>query len=198
MFSFLSDFWLFLKQLQAVINKDYARDRVLERVPQGAVCLEIGVWKGDFSHQIIETVKPKKFYLVDPWEFLPNYHNRWYGGKKAKSQKDMDRVYSQVKLRFRGQKAVTIYRNKSEEVVKKFRKEMFDFVYIDGDHSYEFVKKDLITYFPLIKKGGILAGDDYFWGIKEGLPIKRAVGEFSRKTGVDFVVINNQFIFKKK
>lgn len=36
-----------------------------------------------------------------------------------------------------------------------------DFVYIDGLHTYEQVKKDIQNYLPLIKKGGFIGGHDY-------------------------------------
>ena len=36
----------------------------------------------------------------------------------------------------------------------------YDFIYIDGDHSYEAVKKDLYEYFDLVEEGGIIAGHD--------------------------------------
>jgi len=35
-----------------------------------------------------------------------------------------------------------------------------DFLYIDGDHSYEGVKKDFEMYSPLVRKGGIIAFHD--------------------------------------
>jgi len=35
-----------------------------------------------------------------------------------------------------------------------------DFVFIDGDHSYETTLKDLIDYWPLVKTGGVFAGHD--------------------------------------
>lgn len=36
-----------------------------------------------------------------------------------------------------------------------------DFVYIDGAHIYEQVKKDILNYMTLVKKGGVLGGHDY-------------------------------------
>lgn len=36
-----------------------------------------------------------------------------------------------------------------------------DFVYIDGNHLYEFVKEDIINYLPLIKQNGFIGGHDY-------------------------------------
>ena len=37
----------------------------------------------------------------------------------------------------------------------------FDFVFIDGDHSYEAVKKDILFWESILKKGGLLMGHDY-------------------------------------
>lgn len=46
----------------------------------------------------------------------------------------------------------------SEEMVDRVREaaggEPFDFLFIDGDHSYEGVKRDFEAYSPLVKKGG--------------------------------------------
>lgn len=47
-----------------------------------------------------------------------------------------------------------------------------DFVYVDAGHEYESVKQDLIMYADLLRKGGVLLGDDYFHP-----PIKQAVEE---------------------
>jgi predicted O-methyltransferase YrrM len=35
------------------------------------------------------------------------------------------------------------------------------FIFVDGDHSYEGVKQDIINYFPLLKPGGIMMFHDY-------------------------------------
>lgn len=38
--------------------------------------------------------------------------------------------------------------------------ELLDFLFIDGDHTYEGVKRDFEMYFPLVRKGGIIAFHD--------------------------------------
>ena len=38
--------------------------------------------------------------------------------------------------------------------------EKLDFVYIDGNHAYEYVKKDIGLYYPKLKKGGVIGGHD--------------------------------------
>ena len=50
----------------------------------------------------------------------------------------------------------------SMEAVKKFENESIDFVFIDGSHEYEDIKNDIISWMPKVKKGGVLAGHDYY------------------------------------
>jgi predicted O-methyltransferase YrrM len=47
----------------------------------------------------------------------------------------------------------------SLEQVKSITPEL-DFLFIDGNHMYEYVKKDFEMYSPLVKKGGIVALHD--------------------------------------
>jgi len=136
------------------------------------------VWKGDFSAQILSTLKPRELHLIDPWEFRPTFPNRWYGGAKAAGQSDMDAIHAGVVSRFRGQKAVRIHRMTSLSAAERFPNESLDWVYIDGDHSHDAVKADLIAWFPKIRIGGALAGDDYDWLDEAGAPsVQRAVEE---------------------
>lgn len=44
------------------------------------------------------------------------------------------------------------------QVARKYDK--FDFLFIDGDHKYEAVKRDFELYAPLVKKGGIIVLHD--------------------------------------
>jgi len=48
----------------------------------------------------------------------------------------------------------------------------FDLVFVDADHSYDAVKRDIWAWKPKIKKGGILCGHDYHWDT-----VKKAVNE---------------------
>ena len=45
---------------------------------------------------------------------------------------------------------------------------MLDWIYIDGDHSYEAVKADLKAAMQAVKRGGFICGDDMqtsqWWG----------------------------------
>ena len=55
-----------------------------------------------------------------------------------------------------------------------FGKGYFDMAWIDGGHDYETVKGDILSYSPLLKKGGLLSGHDY----SKGHPgVRQAVDE---------------------
>jgi predicted O-methyltransferase YrrM len=70
-------------------------------------------------------------------------------------------------------------------------KEMFDFVYIDGLHTYEQVKKDILNYKPLIKETGIIGGHDY---IHNWVGVVNAVDEILGRP--DFI-FNDSSWYKK-
>jgi len=58
-----------------------------------------------------------------------------------------------------------------------------DMVYIDGNHAYEYVKKDIELYYPKVKAGGIIGGHD-IEGNSLGEDVRRAVFEFAQKNNL--------------
>ena len=57
---------------------------------------------------------------------------------------------------------ITLYKDYSYNTVDKFQDGYFDFIYIDANHTYEDVKRDLELYLPKLKKGGLIGGHDYY------------------------------------
>jgi hypothetical protein len=57
------------------------RKFVTQLAPPSGVCAEIGVWKGEFSAQILKVARPSKLHLIDPWRFMtaPEYAHARYG-----------------------------------------------------------------------------------------------------------------------
>jgi hypothetical protein len=179
------------------------RSELLGLLPRGSVGCEIGVWKGDFSAQILKTVKPRELHLVDPWRFASEagYDEAWYGGALARSQEDMDRIYEGVKKRFRvpiEEGVVVIHRFESAAVAPTFADDYFDWIYIDGNHLYEYVRADLESFTPKVRSGGLVTGDDYgdpgWW--KDG--VRRAVDEFVASGAVEAISLSNQFILRRR
>jgi len=44
------------------------RNRLLNLLPRGSVCAELGVWKAAYSETILKRVRPKKLHLIDAWD----------------------------------------------------------------------------------------------------------------------------------
>jgi predicted O-methyltransferase YrrM len=110
--------------------------------------VEIGVMRGKFSHSILWMVPESKVFSVDPWLDIDG--------------NPMSDIMTQAINRLRPfSDRNTIIHGASLDVVKTFDDHSVDVVYIDGDHRYEAVKQDMAAWYPKVRSGGILAGDDY-------------------------------------
>ena len=56
---------------------------------------------------------------------------------------------------------VELIKSDSSAAASFFENESLDFVFIDGNHWYDYVKKDIEAWLPKIKKGGMISGHDY-------------------------------------
>ena len=114
--------------------------------------VEIGVYRADNSLNILRNFGIEKLYLVDPYE---NYAGQTLDIKTADEIKEEARK----KVEHHNDKIEWIYK-KSEDAHTEIPNEL-DFVYIDGSHKYEDIKKDIELYFPKVKQGGIVSGHDF-------------------------------------
>jgi hypothetical protein len=194
-------FTLLARQVVHYFGEKDDREWLLHRLAKRAVCAEIGVYQGRFSELILRITRPEKLHLIDPWKYEsdPAYERSFMGRLKGQSQERMDAMYETVVKVFKS-KRVDIHRAASSACSSLFPDNYFDWIYIDGNHQYEFVKQDLESYFPKVKKGGSIAGDDYDRGpshwSKDG--VKRAVDEFVSKGFCQKIVIEkHQFLLKK-
>ena len=158
-------FWLrrILKPLgYNLIQYDFRPfDRFMKSInKRDLVGAEVGVYDGWHALDMMETLPIKKLFLVDPYQAYGEYYESV--GNPRKSQKALDERMAVAKkvLEKYGDK-VEFIRKFSEEAAKLIPDESLDFVYIDGNHQYEFVKKDIESWYPKVKKGGIIGGDDY-------------------------------------
>lgn len=176
---------------------------VLEMLPRGSVGAEIGVHQGDFSSAILAVVSPAQLHLIDPWMYEPSptYERALYGGRAEKGQDEMDERYASVLERFGEEILATqviVHRGQSAEVLAGIPDASLDWVYIDGNHLYEFVAKDLELSLQKIRSGGLVTGDDYAEGGWWEGGVKRAVDELAETEAARLVLIRNgQFVFEK-
>jgi hypothetical protein len=75
---------------------------------------------------------------------------------------------------------------------------IYDFIYIDGDHSEKAVWIDAINSFKILRNNGIMIFDDYTWNTGDKSP-KIAIDKFLNeyKNYIQIISINYQVIIKK-
>ena len=138
------------------------------------VGVEIGVLKGNNAYNIMKTLNIKNLYLVDPYEYYEGVDKEYPG---------IENIFNETKERFKefGDR-VTFIRKKSDEAINDIP-DNIDFVYIDGNHDYEYAKSDIELYYNKLRKGGILSGHSN-WAVRLKSVI-RALLEFADKHNLD-------------
>jgi hypothetical protein len=173
------------------------RTLLLEQLPRDSNGAEIGVHLGDFSESLLSVAQPVTLHLVDPWthETAPEYEGAPFGGTVQDGQDEMDRRHQSVRDRFADEIAsgrVIVHRSTSDDVLSAMPDDSLDWIYIDGNHLYEFVKKDLELSLAKVRPGGLITGDDYgqdgWW--RGG--VSRAVDELLATGAVEAVMLDKE------
>ena len=161
------------------------------------VILEIGIHKGDFSEELLRKFNPKKLLLVDPWIAYNDliYQKSWYGNTLHSNQNIQDQYFLDVNKRFEKhilENKIELHRKTSDEFFLG-NKSIFDLIYIDGNHLFEFVKKDVENSLKFINNDGLIVLDDY--GLKgwwlDG--VTKAVKYYEKKKIIKIISRHNIF-----
>lgn len=178
-----------------LVDREFSTRFELPRIIQ-AYCAsrpigaEVGVLRGKFSEYLLSNVEFSTFYCIDAWKHLPG---RVDISNVSDAEHHANFLAAQQRLKRFGTRAEML-RSESAEAAQRLPDGGVDFVYIDGDHSYNGCMADLEMYYPKIKRGGILAGHDYLDGsLPEGeFGVKRAVDEFVRRTQPDAFFVSRE------
>lgn len=114
--------------------------------------VEIGSFIGEST--IIFAEHFNQVIAIDP--FQADYHK-----EDPTSKFNFDEVYDEYMRRTSPFPNIKTLRLTSDSAVDVLKDELFEFIYIDGIHTYEQVKIDIDNYLPLLKQGGIIGGHDY-------------------------------------
>jgi len=154
-------------------------------IKEDITVVEIGTLHGFNALAILNTLPVKKIYLVDPYDDYTDNKEFHITG---------DKILNEAKKRLKKYMGKIVFIRKYSENAIDDIKEKVDFVYIDGNHDYEYVKKDIELYYKKIKSGGILAGHDFDTG---SLGVCKAVIEFSEKNNLKLEVNEADWWFIK-
>jgi hypothetical protein len=114
---------------------------------------EIGVEKGKYSKSLSQMNPGVKLYCIDPWLSDGTY-------RKQFDQAYIDNLMADAVNRL-AQYNCEIIRKTSMDAVKDFADDSLDFVYIDGNHKFEYVVNDLAEWSKKVRVGGIVSGHDW-------------------------------------
>jgi hypothetical protein len=141
--------------------------------------VELGSWKGRstccMGVEIANSGKRIDFHAVD----------HWLGSDEAKHHADLDvhegRLYEVFLRNIEPVKAyVRPMRSDSAAAAAQFADESVDFVYFDAAHTFAGVSRDMAAWWPKLKHGALMAGDD--WRFRDPATgergVRRAVRDF--------------------
>lgn len=160
---------------------------IIARVPKDQAIrgVEVGVWKGKLSERLLRHLPLLHLTLVDRWA-PPRPEDSYYDSDTISrvSQQSFDGALEMVtEIAKANEGRVVVIQGPSLDVSTLFNDASQDFVFIDADHTYPGVKRDIEAWLPKVKPGGLLCGHDYGQALHPG--VQTAVDEATEKLGYE-------------
>lgn len=155
--------------------------------------LEIGSFEGRSAIFFLSYFNNSSIDCVDTWEGSDEHNKKIF----SKIESNFD----QNTLKFVKQNKLKKFKQTSDFFFKK-NNELYDLIYIDGDHDAAQVSKDLKNSWNCLKNGGVLVLDDYLWWFYKDLrknpstPINSFLSKY--KNSISELIIWNQVLIEKK
>ena len=160
--------------LRTLAKRFTRREHVATLFAKDGVGIELGVAAGDFSERILQFDHVGYLFSVDMWAGDRGHGVEQYREAIARLSPYRDRN-ALMRMRF-------------DEALHLFGDESLDFIYVDGyAHDGELNGATFRDWFPKLKRGGIIAGDDYApdWPL-----VVQAVDAFAAESGLEVHVID--------
>jgi hypothetical protein len=142
------------------------RAALVGMLPKGAVGAEIGVYTGVFSEMLIAKARPRRMFLVDPWEKLHGTHfpKGPYFGDGA-----LPTAAGREAATLRAQRCADAHVVEAFSLpwIAELPDGVLDWVYLDTSHRYADTLAELQALAPKLTARGILTGDDA-WTRRDG------------------------------
>jgi hypothetical protein len=140
---------------------------MLKYLPKNSLVAEVGTQYGHFAEKILAIAKPKKLHLLD---------NNFDLFKAEISNKQKSLFPEGIE-----NGTVELHEGDSSTILRSFPDEYFDWIYIDGDHAYQGVCKEIQQGYTKVKAAGMMVFNDYKnWSVCKLMPygVAKAVHEF--------------------
>jgi cephalosporin hydroxylase len=175
---------------------------MVERFGDGAHFVEVGTFLGQSAIYMAGLIKDSgkkiKFETIDIWVVdeilhshppeIKEWRETWsfqHEGKKVLV--GCYHIFKNILIYLELTDYVKPIIAESPLISKVYPDNSLDFIWLDGDHSFEAVYNELVAWYPKIKPGGRLAGDDLSL---EG--VWEALNTYKKNYGVEFIEEDNQ------
>jgi predicted O-methyltransferase YrrM len=162
--------------------------RALRAVTPPALCVvEIGSYCGGSTVVIARTAARRapgaRVFAIEP-----------FSAEGARYQRNYEALFDANVAEWGVGATIEKVRTTSDEAAAAWKRAI-DFLYIDGDHSYEAVVRDVRNFVPFVRAGGVFAFHDYKPG-KDG--VRRAVDELLAPHHPKLFQAGSLAVFRKK
>ena len=156
--------------------------------------VEIGSWQGRSTIFLATAVKESgngDFYAIDHFKGNKGKEDSYAVNGNLDNLKDN---FNQNIANFGLSNIVNLLDMINTEAAKYLEEKTIRFLFIDGDHTKNGVKKDIDLFFPRLKKGSIVVFDDYF----EGFPgLIEAIDELFEEYSFDRIFYHEHTLVVK-
>lgn len=160
----------FYKKIKGWFDFQDIYRKVAAHAEDGDTVVEVGSWEGRstayMAVELLNSKKRVKFVAVDTW----------MGAGMLRRKARLVDVYERFEKNMAPvREVVSVLKEDSVRAARCFDNESLAFVFIDADHSYAAVKRDLEAWAPKVKKAGLFGGHDY---INKKMGVRTAVDEY--------------------
>lgn len=144
--------------------------------------VEVGTDRGGYAKDILDRMDIVDLYTLDPW--IP-----YNEGNEVKDVIKMMEIEKEARETLSKYPNCFIIKDTSMNAVTLFEDESIDFVFIDGNHEYEYVYEDIVEWTKKVKKGGIIAGHDYKEDKSRKYGVIEAVNKYCEEENIETLYI---------
>lgn len=176
-----------IQHIRGFCNFDHIYNALVDNAPsdETSIFVEIGSLFGRSTASMAQMIrysgKDIQFFAIDFWDLRGISAGHWsqedidYFTRMGMDHTHPDVLYDTVVKtleHFQLDEHVDMIRLDSSSAAKLFEDGSVDFLFIDGDHTYDGVGKDIRRWLPKMRPNSVIAGHDYDWS-----EVKRAVDE---------------------
>ena len=185
------------KDIHGWFNFENFYSESVYKFPENGIVIEVGSWLGKSAIFMAEQIAKRgikvKFDCIDIWEYTdddPFYLDL------IKKHGNVYNVFLDNISDCGCNDLINPIKMESHIAADLYDNESVDFVFIDANHHYDFVMRDIECWYPKVKSGGVIAGHDYD---QNHNGVIKAVSEFfgPNKINKQYDVSGNCWIYNK-